>query len=447
MSFKYCTRPVVFSLLCGCLLFSLKCFAKAAKGESPSSGVIYIAPDLHYISPSLTDNGSAFLRILENGDGKVTQYIQPLTQAFLSEVLEGKPDLVILPGDLTFNGELQSHIDLARQLKVITDHGIRVLVMPGNHDLLCASAHSYEKDQLQKTPTAGPKDFRQIYHDFGYEDALSVDEWSLSYIYPLSDTLRILFIDTNTPDAPGLIKPETINWVRKQLIEAQKDGAYVISCSHQNLLPHNSIFIDGFRMGNSASLLELYHQYHVQLNLSGHMHLQHISLEEAIDPETLEKTSVCDISTSALCVSPCQYGILTWDGNEWNYQTKAVDVSSWAEKQPSGNPIDPALLDFSSTAAEFFDLCGRKKLIHELELTAPKEQTVEQSYEAWGLLSDTLRLNADYIAGRLQPGDEDEARELLDRWQTLRPSSFYIVYLLSILKEPFQDMNHAGGSF
>ena len=47
-----------------------------------------IATDIHYLSRELTDGGSGFQYMVEHGDGKVVTYIEPITDAFLEEVIK-----------------------------------------------------------------------------------------------------------------------------------------------------------------------------------------------------------------------------------------------------------------------------------------------------------------------------------------------------------------------
>lgn len=94
---------------------------------------ILVATDIHYLSPSLNDHGACFEKTILNGDGKALAYIDELTDAFVEQVIREKPAALILSGDLTLNGEKQSHLDLAQKLRSITDCGIPVLVLPGNH--------------------------------------------------------------------------------------------------------------------------------------------------------------------------------------------------------------------------------------------------------------------------------------------------------------------------
>lgn len=102
---------------------------------------ILVATDIHYLSPSLNDHGACFEKTILNGDGKALAYIDELTDALVEQVIREKPAALILSGDLTLNGEKQSHLDLAQKLRSITDCGIPVLVLPGNHSGLRQGFH------------------------------------------------------------------------------------------------------------------------------------------------------------------------------------------------------------------------------------------------------------------------------------------------------------------
>ena len=72
-----------------------------------------IGTDIHYLSRDLTDGGSRFQYMVEHGDGKVVSYVEQITDAFLEEVIQEKPDMLILSGDLTLDGVKKRHEELA----------------------------------------------------------------------------------------------------------------------------------------------------------------------------------------------------------------------------------------------------------------------------------------------------------------------------------------------
>ena len=68
-------------LLIGCTL--LYCGAAAAHAGADDALTVFIATDLHYIASSLTDNGSYFMAVTENADGKYMPGCEVLTDAFV----------------------------------------------------------------------------------------------------------------------------------------------------------------------------------------------------------------------------------------------------------------------------------------------------------------------------------------------------------------------------
>ena len=393
-------------------------FSLQAKAET-----IMIATDPHHISETLTDDGPAFMDLLLSGDGKVSHYSTEIIEAFLDEAVRLHPDLVLLTGDLTFNGETVSHQELARLLDRLTAEGIPAAVFPGNHDLNNRSARSFKGSRMYNTPTATQEDFLNIYREFGYDRALERDPSSLGYVYAVSDTLWILCIDANTPSSPGILTADTLSWTESILKKAAGQSVRVIGATHQNLLAHNQIFIDGFRMGKSSELLSLYQKYGVCLNLSGHMHLQHISTAAAPDQNS---SSVTDIATSALTVAPCHYAILEIQGENWNYHTAET-------------PVKAAEIDsFADLARDFFNEITEMKTEEELSGASIPSDVREQ------MTTGFQALNLAYFSGYMDQADPVDP--LLSLWQKYLPGSFWQVYLLSIMKEEPADMNSAQGS-
>lgn len=168
---------------------------------------ILLATDLHYLSPELNDHGACFEKTILNGDGKALAYIDELTDAFVEQVIREKPAALILSGDLTLNGEKQSHLDLAQKLRRVTEADIPVLVIPGNHDLNSGYAVRFTGKTYEPVENLKPAQFDEVYAEFGYNGASARDEESLSYVYPLSDELRVLMVDVNTLGSEGVLEP------------------------------------------------------------------------------------------------------------------------------------------------------------------------------------------------------------------------------------------------
>ena len=156
---------------------------------------LVIATDLHYLAPELHDQGERFQRLIEESDGKLTEESEALVDQFVQEMLQMKPQAVLLSGDLTFNGEKLSHQRLAQKLQVLTEAGIDVWVIPGNHDLNNPSAASFSQAMARSTESVSAAEFAAIYQNLTCRPALSCDPRSLSCLVSLAEDVQLLLIE------------------------------------------------------------------------------------------------------------------------------------------------------------------------------------------------------------------------------------------------------------
>lgn len=403
---------ILFLLLVFLLLLPISALAS----DAPT---IFVASDLHYISPELTDHGAYFTRMIEGGDGKMVHYCEAITDAFVQEVIDKRPDCLILSGDLTFNGAKKSHEDLAAKLRPIQESGVPVYVMPGNHDVYCYAAASFSGDGYALEQGTTSEDFSSIYHDLGFDDAVSRDPYSLSYIAEPMPGVWILMLDVNTQFMRGAVAQNTFSWLDKVLAKAQETGIKVVAVSHQNLYAHSNLLYEGYVIANASMLESRYEKYGVAANLSGHLHMQHI-----MDPEG----KVPEIATSSLAVSPCQYGVIELSGDHADYRTQSVDVSAWAA---ANGKTDPNLLSFRQYAAGFFAITAIRQAA--AQLTSDPDPSAMATWLG--------NLNAAYFCGRMDTVDPES--EYAMRW--MKSDTFFGQYVRSILSEPLR--NHTKYAF
>ena len=323
--------------LCAGLAFCAEGHAEA----SVSGFRAVIASDLHYIAPELTDGGPSYQQILKNGDSKFMPYVEEITDAFLDEVLADPPDVVLLTGDLTFNGAEISHRRLAGKLQRLEDAGIPVLVLPGNHDVYNENAALYRGGSFERVPFASGESFAEIYRDFGPGEALSADSDSLSYVWQLNEQVWIMMLDENTAHDFCGLSDRSFQWIEAQLQKAREEGRFVLVAGHQNVFQH-SIFRGGYVIQEAQRLQELLRRYGVPLCLSGHLHTQHVLSEDGLT----------EIAASALCSYPCQYAVLTAEDGRLRYGTRRLDLAAWAER--NGRP-DAVFQDFAGAAGTYMD--------------------------------------------------------------------------------------------
>jgi metallophosphoesterase superfamily enzyme len=138
-----------------------------------------VISDTHFYDPGLGMAGQAFEEAMTK-EIKLFRYSRELLQTALLEIESAKVDFLIIPGDLTKDGELASHLALAGYLDELRSKGIPTFVVPGNHDINNPEAFSYSGAKPESTETITPWEFVHIYNKFGYTDALFKDNYSLS---------------------------------------------------------------------------------------------------------------------------------------------------------------------------------------------------------------------------------------------------------------------------
>lgn len=394
------------------ILFVFPLLSCASDGDPVS---IFVATDLHYISPSLTENEEMFRKVVDNADGKVAHYSEEITEAFIDTVIKAKPDVLILSGDLTFNGAKASHEDLIKKLRRIADAGVQVLAQPGNHDVDSSEAFSFSGEEISVTESLSSVEFRELYSEFGLDQAISVDEASFSYVYQTKSNARIIMIDANS-FGRGFIKDSTLEWLEAVLKQAKKDRADVITVSHQNLYAHSPLLSFGYQLYNASALEELLTKYKVKCHLSGHIHVQ-----------SIVENKVTEIATASLALADIPYGKMTYENGNLEYSVQSVDVSAWAER--SGLD-DPNLLDFDAYGVKYFkDNCYRQVNETFADSSLTKEQTE--------LLAKTFAdINIAYFMG--DKLDATEYKTGLTLWKQ-QGSTFFSSYLDSMVEGTKKD--------
>ncbi len=322
---------------------ALEVSGKVSESRNPE---IVVATDIHYYAKELTDFGMAFEDMALQQDGLLVTYVWEILDAFLDQIIERKPQALILCGDLTLQGERASHNALAQKLERVEHEGIEVVVIPGNHDINNTAASGYTNISPVPAETTDPESFARIYREYGYGDAVSRDPASLSYVYQLQDGTRLLMLDSCQYElgnlVGGMIRTDTYTWIAEQLEEAYLDGHSVIAVAHHNLLDESRIYEKDCTIEHAEELEQLLDDWGVTLFLSGHLHTQHY--KESQD------YNIQEIVTSALSEWPCQYGILKFFGPEkYDYHTEKTDVTAWAKRK--GNP-DANLQDFETYGRE-----------------------------------------------------------------------------------------------
>ena len=158
---------------------------------------VAILSDIHVMAPSLlVKDGPAFQAYLAQ-DPKLLEYSAQILDVTINKLINQRPDLVLISGDLTKDGEIISHELVASMLRKLTLNGIKVLVTVGNHDINNPEAVRYINDKTVRVPTVQTDKIPNIYAKFGFDNAISNDPNSLSYVNEPIKGLWVITIDEN----------------------------------------------------------------------------------------------------------------------------------------------------------------------------------------------------------------------------------------------------------
>ena len=397
---------------------------------------LVLATDLHYQSAQAGDGGPAFQLFVERSDGKVIQYLPELLEAFLDEVIEENPSALVLSGDITMNGERMNHEELAGRLARVQDAGVQVLVIPGNHDINNGHAAVYYGAEKESVDSIDGEDFYEIYRRYGYDQALSRDSSSLSYVYALDEKNWLLMLDScqYEPEnkVEGRIKESTLAWMDEQLLKAREQGIFVLPIAHHNLLAQSRMYTTQCAMDNNSEVIDLLQKYRLPLFFSGHLHVQRVRKHKAEPGVDDGAYGIQEIITDALSIPPCQYGEVVWDEDgSISYETRSVDVSGWARKTGSGNPD---LLDFEDWSYRYI-----QKLISDQIRGVVQNlgEDVERSMAA-----TYAGVYIDYYAGRKIDAKGIRNTKGYRWWQRNMPDSYLLRELDSMITDSDRDNNY-----
>ena len=291
---------------------------------------------------------------------------------------------MLISGDITFNGEKLSHEDFILKLKKIEEAGVDVIAIPGNHDVEYPFSRGYEGNNSYKAEYTTEADFIEYYKNFGPDIAYTKSADGLSYIAKLGKNIYVAAIYTPQSFMTGVpgVEKETLDWLDGELAKLDAD-AKIITLTHQNITNHypDDDFSYKYTLANNEELVEIYDKYGVDLNLSGHIHLQHIGQTES---------GITDIATSSLTIRECQYGVIRITPEKMFYNTEKVDVQGWA----AANGItDEVFAEFDKYNDEFYFTSAYAKALSSLEEAKLTDEEKDALAALWA------NFNVHYFAG------------------------------------------------
>ena len=331
--------------------------------KDPNFKSIIVMSDIHVMAPQLLEKkGTAYENYLSQ-DPKLLEYSGEVLEYLVEKTLQRNPDLVIIPGDLTKDGELLSHQLVVNILGRLRSAGIPVIVVPGNHDIDNPEGCYFNGDNTRPAERTSPEQFKALYADFGYNQAYAKDPASLSFVCEPLQGLVLLCIDTNKYEenlyldkgdaknynqTSGRIRPATLTWMLAEADKARDLGKQVVLVQHHNIVQHydaQSTLQGDYIVADYEKVSKQMMQHGIHMAFTGHTHLQDIAQYRALT-DNAQLDSLVDVATGSVISYPNPWRTIKVDNNftEWQINTEYVtsipslsDVKSTCYKRLNDN--------------------------------------------------------------------------------------------------------------
>lgn len=295
---------------------------------------LLVLTDPHLLSPALVVNPGQPYTDAINSNNKMIDLGAPIMKAMVDTILAIHPTAVLVSGDLSKDGERRSHQDMAAYLAQLRQAGIKVFVIPGNHDVNSDEAKGYYGSTTRRVTTPTSAEFATIYADMGYDQALERDNNSLSYLAEPILGLWLIAVDdnmtvqrdTDRSIAANGITLSTRNWILAKADQGRRLGKQVMVMMHHQLVEHfddQDRLVGDATVTDAANLRQALIAHGIRLVLTGHMHIGNITTQFN-DART---DSLVEATTGSPLTYPCQFRLIdvSADRGTFSFSTGTID--------------------------------------------------------------------------------------------------------------------------
>ena len=280
-------------------------------------------------------------------------------------------DTVLITGDLTDAGDLDSHREFVALLEKVKASGKNVYVLTATHDFhfsrawvsvydwpvqyhtrpwerpwfdpertdyksLVTEEHAdlSEEDCVpQVRPVAFPDTLWEMYRAFGRDQAFSVCESAYSYAVKLEEKVWCLMLNNNfrdidaNYDASPTYSPACFQWIEQIVKQAKEEGAFVFACTHHPLVPPVPAYKIGGTPRNmrNATVCHTLADIGISLVFSGHTHFSNVAFGSSDHGSVL-----CNVTTPSICFLPPEYRLVDLDAQAHRVKLTSVEVEKTA---------------------------------------------------------------------------------------------------------------------
>lgn len=288
----------------------------------------YHLTDLHYYANDVIGSYGKSFEVKRRTEHKLIAESGAIVDAVFNAIVADKDtDIVLISGDLTYDGEAVSHDMLKNKLQYLKDNGKKVYVTFATHDFNM-HARKYEDDNIIDLPKYNRAELRKLYNDFGFAEALSEHENSYSYCVQLTEDTRLLCLndDGNFGSFCGYYN-DLLCWIKQQVESAKKNGCNIIAMTHhpiQEPSPIYPIYSHKDMLGGYEYIAPLLADLGVKYVFVGHTHIHNIS-----SIVTSSGNKQYQINTGALTSHPLLYRKIEYSDKGMAVKSVPVENIAW----------------------------------------------------------------------------------------------------------------------
>lgn len=317
---------VVCFFLVSAIILSSAASAFAVGEVNVSTLKIAIMSDTHYLSPDMIKDTSDYTDHL-NSDRKIFTESDAILDELIECAKKDNPDVVLITGDLTKDGELECHKSVNAKLEQLKSElpGVHIYVVPGNHDIRNSNGVNFNTSDgkavsaTRTEPTDFVKNYTVTFQDDSIVERFTPPQGKeagyCSYVARPKQGYTFIAIDSaryssdntstgeNEHETSGQVSAELENWVTEKIIQAKKRGDTVIGIEHHGLVPHftmESELMPMYLVNDFERISERYADAGMDYIFTGHMHANDIS-----KLTTPNGNTIYDIETGSALTYPC----------------------------------------------------------------------------------------------------------------------------------------------
>lgn len=280
----------------------------------------YLVTDTHYFDSSFKRSGKAYEE-RSRTDQKCVAETPAIIDAGFKKIADDKEtNVILIPGDLVYRGEYQSHVGFRDRLYKLKEQGKRIYLITARHDYSNGPAE-FDGDKVVPVKGMPREELMEFYGDFGFNDALSLHKNSMSYVAQIAPKIRLLALncDGDCKDFKGLWDDQ-MEWALGQIKKAHKEGQYIFAMTHYPLLPFSPVmnFIGDAKLTDWEKRANQFADAGLELIFTGHMHAQAVT-----EYKTKKGNKITDIQTGCFVGCPCAYRKVTFKDEN------TVDIKSY----------------------------------------------------------------------------------------------------------------------